>query len=109
MKRKEEELSKFEDLSYFDNLALFYLCNETPPATLALAFLEGDKNVVGSILGILDPKRREYVHALMASQKDASEEDKKSALSGMLIIAENLLLRNLIRKEGRFYYGVKKD
>ena len=29
--------TKFQDLTYLDNLALFYVCNETPPVTLALA------------------------------------------------------------------------
>lgn len=100
--------SKFQDLSYLDNLALFYLCNETPPSTLALAFLHGDPKVVGSMLGILDGKRREYVHSLMAQQKDAELEKKESAVSGLLIIAENLISRNLIEKRGNFYYGTER-
>lgn len=102
-------LENFSDLTYFDNLALYYICNETPPKTLALVFLEGDSKVVGSMLGLLDPKRREYIHSLMASQKEAGEEERKSALSGMLIIAEGLLSRNLIEKKGRYYYGTKKE
>lgn len=103
------ELEKFEDLSYFDNLALYYLCNETPPQTLALAFLIGNEKVVGSMLGVLTPKRREYVHQLMAAQKDESQEKKEQAASGMLIIAENLLKRGLIQRKGRFYYGTQKE
>ena len=94
--------TKFQDLTYLDNLALFYVCNETPPSTLALAFLHGDPKVVGSMLGILDGKRREYVHSLMASQKDVD------LVSGLLIIAEGLLSRNLIEKRGNFYYGTEK-
>ncbi len=35
---EELTLKSFEEISYFDNLALYYLCNETPPQTLALAF-----------------------------------------------------------------------
>lgn len=100
--------TKFQDLTYLDNLALFYVCNETPPATLALAFLHGDPKVVGSMLGVLDGKRREYVHSLMASQKEATLEKKESAVSGLLIIAEGLLSRNLIEKRGNFYYGTEK-
>lgn len=102
------ELEKFEDLTYFDNLALYYLCNETPPQTLALAFLIGNEKVVGSMLGTLSPKRREFVHQLMAKQKDISQEQKEQAVSGMLIIAENLIRRGLIQKQGHFYYGQKK-
>lgn len=41
--KEELTLKSFEELSFFDNLALYYLCNETPPQTLALAFLIGDK------------------------------------------------------------------
>lgn len=105
---EELTLKKFTDLSYFDNLALYYLCNETPPHTLALAFIHGDQKVVGSILGVLDQKRREYVHSIMVQEKDADLEKKESATSGMLIIAENLLTRNLIEKKGQYYFGVKR-
>lgn len=105
----KHHLHKFEELSYFDDLGLFYLCRETPPRTLALVFLEGDPKITGSMLGILDPKRREYIHSLMSELREEPEADRKSALSGMLIIAENLILRNLVKKEGRFYYGVRKD
>ncbi len=103
------DLEKFEDLTYFDNLALYYLCNETPPQTLALAFLIGNEKVVGSMLGILSPKRREFVHQLMAEQKDTPKEKKEQAISGLLIIAENLIRRGLIQKQGRFYYGLQKQ
>jgi hypothetical protein len=103
-----EEVSKFSDLSYFDNLALYYVCNETPPKTLALAFLEGDAKVVGSMLGLLEPKRREFIHSLMSQYKDTNEQERQSALSGILIIANGLITRNLIQKQGRYYYGTKK-
>jgi hypothetical protein len=101
----EGGLQKFEELSYFDNMALLYVCRETPPHTLALVFLAGDAKIAGSMLGLLDKKRREYVHSLMVQNKDISEETKKDALSGILLIAENLMSRNLIQKEGQFYFG----
>ncbi|HMZ63063.1 MAG TPA: hypothetical protein PLF66_03135 [Leptospiraceae bacterium] len=109
MAGENSHFSKFHDLSYLDNLALFYLCNETPPSTLALAFLHGDPKVVGSMLGVLDGKRREYVHSLMAQQKNVEVEKKESAVSGLLIIAENLISRNLIEKRGNFYYGTERS
>ncbi|MCZ8236956.1 MAG: hypothetical protein O9346_00905 [Leptospiraceae bacterium] len=99
---------KFEEFSFFDNLALYYLCNETPPQTLALAFLIAEKKVCGSMLGVLEPKRRKYVHELMSSQQDASMEKKKAAADGMLIIADGLLSRDLIQKKGNFYFGKPK-
>lgn len=101
--------SKFQDLSYLDNLALFYLCRETPPKTLALAFLHGDSKVVGSMLGVLDVKRRAYVHSLMAEQENTPLETKESAVSGLLLIADNLIMRNLIEKKGNYFFGVKKE
>ncbi len=101
----EKTIQKFEDFSYFDNLALYYLCNETPPQTLALAFLIADQKVCGSMLGVLEPKRRKYVHELMSSQNDAPMDKKNSAVEGMYIIAEGLINRNLIKKKGQFYFG----
>ena len=51
----------------------------------------------------------EYVHSLMAQQKNVEVEKKESAVSGLLIIAENLISRNLIEKRGNFYYGTEKS
>jgi hypothetical protein len=100
-------ISKFEQFSFFDNLALYYLCNETPPQTLALAFLIADPKVCGAMLGVLEPKRRKYVHELMSRQESEPEAKKISARDGMLIIADGLISRNLIEKRGNFYYGTK--
>ncbi|EMF90775.1 hypothetical protein [Leptospira santarosai] len=109
MDEKEElTVKSFGELSYFDNLALYYLCNETPPQTLALAFLIGDNKVCGSMLGVLEGKRREYVHQLMAEQKEVEIIEKESAVQGLLIIAEGLITRGLIEKKGKFYYGTKR-
>lgn len=99
---------KFEVFSYFDNLALYYLCNETPPQTLALAFLIAEKKVCGAMLGVLEAKRRKYVHELMSSQQEESLDKKQAAAQGMLIIADGLLSRDLIQKKGNFYFGKPK-
>lgn len=109
MSDSESALQKLEDISYFDNLALFYLCNETPPPTLALAFLVMNEKICGSMLGVLDLKRRKYVHELMAMQEGAPLEAKESAAKGLLIIADGLISRNLIVKKGQFYYGTRKE
>lgn len=105
----EQTLEKVEQLSYFDNRALYYLCNETPPKTLALAFLIMNEKISGSMLGVLDVSRRKFVHELMAVQKDASEEEKVAAATGLLLIADGLISRNLIQKKGQFFYGSSKD
>ncbi|WP_025181097.1 hypothetical protein [Leptospira interrogans] len=105
---EELTIKSFEEISYFDNLALYYLCNETPPQTLALVFLIGDSKVCGSMLGVLEGDRRQYVHQLMAEQKDVELSKKESALQGLLIIAEGLITRKLIVKNGKFYYGTKR-
>ncbi|WP_210412902.1 hypothetical protein [Leptospira gomenensis] len=109
MEDKEQlTVKSFGEFSYFDNLALYYLCNETPPQTLALAFLIGDEKVCGSMLGVLEGKRREYVHALMVQQKEVELPKKEAAVQGLLIIAEGLITRNLIEKKGQFYFGTKR-
>ncbi|TGN17054.1 hypothetical protein [Leptospira idonii] len=109
MSDSDQVLEKIGQLSYFDNLALYYLCIETPPQTLALAFLQMNEKICGSMLGVLDVKRRKYVHELMAMQKDASLEDKEAAANGLLLIADGLISRNLIVKKGQFFFGTKKD
>ncbi|MGV3664846.1 MAG: hypothetical protein ACO1NV_01850 [Leptospira bouyouniensis] len=108
MSGSEQVLEKLSQLSYFDNLALYYLCNETPPQTLALAFLQMDEKIAGSMLGVLDLQRRKYLHELMALQKDSSEESKKAAAEGLLLIADGLISRNLISKQGQYFFGTKK-
>ncbi|XDD46353.1 hypothetical protein AB3N60_16865 [Leptospira sp. WS39.C2] len=108
MSGSEQVLEKLSQLSYFDNLALYYLCNETPPQTLALAFLQMDEKIAGSMLGVLDLQRRKYVHELMALQKESSEESKKAAADGLLLIADGLISRNLISKQGHYFFGTKK-
>lgn len=105
---EESIIKKFTDFTYFDNLALWYLCNETPPTTLALAFLGADDKVCGSMLGVLDAKRRAYVHELMSRQQEEDESKKKAAAEGMFIIADGLISRNLIRQEGKYFFGVPK-
>ncbi len=105
----ETVVKKFEELSYFDTLALLYVCRETPPHTLSLVFLDADPKIAGSMLGLLDTKRREYVYSLMAQNKDSDNSIRESAKSGILLIAENLISRNLISKEGKFYFGKKNS
>jgi hypothetical protein len=105
----ETIVKKFEDLSYFDNLALLYVCRETPPHTLSLVFLDADPKIAGSMLGLLDKKRREYVYSLMSQNKDSDISLRESAKHGILLIAENLISRNLISKEGKFYFGKENN
>ncbi len=105
----DQILEKLEQLSYFDNRALYYLCNETPPKTLALAFFKLDEKVSGSMLGVLDVQRRKFVHELMAVQKDMDDSDKLAAANGLLLIADGLISRNLIVKKGQFFYGSSRD
>jgi hypothetical protein len=104
-----QTLERIEQLSYFDNRALYYLCNETPPKTLALAFLIMNEKISGSMLGVLDLKRRKFVHELMAIQKDSSQEEKEAAANGLLLIGDGLISRNLIEKKGQYFYGTSRD
>ncbi|MCG6140153.1 hypothetical protein EHQ23_01870 [Leptospira bourretii] len=108
MSGSEQVLEKLSQLSYFDNLALYYLCIETPPQTLALAFMQMDEKIAGSMLGVLDVQKRKYVHELMSLQKDSSEEARKAAAEGLLLIADGLISRNLISKQGNYFFGTKR-
>lgn len=100
---------KFEDLSFFDNLALHYLCRETPPPTLALVFLHADPKIAGAMLGVIEPKRRAYIHKLMGEVSNTEAGVAEKAKTGLLLIAENLIQKNLIHREGRFFYGKKMN
>ncbi|PJZ84377.1 hypothetical protein [Leptospira harrisiae] len=108
MSGSEQVLEKLSQLSYFDNLALYYLCIETPPQTLALAFMQMDEKIAGSMLGVLDVQKRKYVHELMSLQKDSLEEARKAAAEGLLLIADGLISRNLISKQGNYFFGTKR-
>ncbi|MCT8334319.1 hypothetical protein NUH30_11615 [Leptospira sp. 85282-16] len=108
MSGSEQVLEKLSQLSYFDNLALYYLCIETPPQTLALAFMQMDEKIAGSMLGVLDIQKRKYVHELMSLQKDSTEEARKAAAEGLLLIADGLISRNLISKQGNYFFGTKR-
>lgn len=108
MSGSEQVLEKLSQLSYFDNLALYYLCIETPPQTLALAFMQMDEKIAGSMLGVLDVQKRKYVHELMSLQKDSSVEARKAAAEGLLLIADGLISRNLISKQGNYFFGTKR-
>ncbi|EKJ87592.1 hypothetical protein CLV96_2396 [Leptospira meyeri] len=108
MSGSEQVLEKLSQLSYFDNLALYYLCIETPPQTLALAFMQMDEKIAGSMLGVLDVQKRKYVHELMSLQKDSPEDARKAAAEGLLLIADGLISRNLISKQGNYFFGTKR-
>lgn len=57
-------VQKPNDLLFFDNLALYYVLQNTPPRVLSRVFLTADSRLSGSLLGILSPKQRETVHFL---------------------------------------------
>lgn len=109
MSSSEQYVTKLSQLSYFDNLALYYLCLETPPQTLALAFFQMDEKISGSMLGVLDVKRRKYIHELMTVQQKMSNEEKQAAAEGLLLIADGLISRNLISKQGSYFFGTKRE
>jgi len=104
-----ERALKISDLLFFDNLALYYVANETPPRVLARVFASSDPRLGGSLLGVLDPERRKILHALMAQESDGDEGKNSSAADALLIIAGGLLDRGHIERKGRFFYGLKAE
>jgi hypothetical protein len=97
------------DLLFFDNLALYYVTRDTPPGVIARVFNSSDARLGGSILGVLEPKQRKLVHDMMSQENDGDERKNADAKSALAIVAEGLLQRGLIRKQGQHYYGVPSD
>lgn len=93
------------DLLSFDNLALFYLLRDTPPNILARVFVRSDARLSGALLGLMTPKQREAIHYLMAKENDGDEKTFADAVDALLILADDLIRKGLVVKEGRYYYG----
>ncbi|GIX41220.1 MAG: hypothetical protein KatS3mg129_0953 [Leptospiraceae bacterium] len=108
-KTKKYHKLEFKDLLFFDNLALYYLIQETPVNVLARAFLIMDPKLAGSILGILSKKQRELLHFAMAKENDNDAEKNKQAQESLVIIAQNLYEKGMIIKKGLYFYGKEKS
>lgn len=93
------------DLLFFDNLALFYLLRDTPPNVLARVFVRADARLSGALLGLMTPEQREAIHYLMAKENDDNEKVFAEANRALLILADDLMRKGLVIKEGRYYYG----
>lgn len=93
------------DLLFFDNLALFYLLRDTPPNVLARVFVRADARLSGALLGLMTPEQRKSIHYLMAKENDDNEKVFAEANRALLILADDLIRKGLVIKEGRYYYG----
>lgn len=100
---------KHQNLLFFDNLALYYVTRDTPPAVVARVFNSSDARLGGSILGVLEPQQRKLVHECMSQENDGDERKNADAKGALAIVAEGLIQRGLIRKQGQHYYGVPSD
>ncbi|HMZ36813.1 MAG: hypothetical protein K1X70_08000 [Leptospirales bacterium] len=99
-------VKKPNDLLFFDNLALYYVLQNTPPRVLARVFLKADSRLSGSLLGILSPKQRETVHFMMTQENDDDAAKNLDAQNGLCLISEGLIARGLIKKQGAHFFGV---
>lgn len=97
------------ELLFFDNLALFYIIDNTPPQVLARILNIADGRLAASILGILEPQQRKVIHVLMGQEKDTDEEKNNGALKAMLQIATDLYARGLIYNSGKHYFGAQSE
>jgi flagellar motor switch protein FliG len=107
--QKKYHKLEFKDLLFFDNLALYYLVQDTPLNVLARAFLVMDPKLAGSILGILNVKQRELLHFAMTKENDRDEEKNQKAQDALVIIAQNLYEKGMIIKKGIHFYGKEKS
>ncbi len=98
-------IKNINELLFFDNMALHYLAAESPPRLLARIFHAVDPRLSGSLLGVLDVKKREILHALMSEEPEPDEVKKAEALDGLRLIARGLIERGFIEKRGRHFYG----
>ena len=98
-----------QKLLFFDNLALFYLINETPPAVLARVCNSADSRLGGSMLGVMTPKQRETIHQLMGREKDDDREKDEQARLAVMIMAQDLIDRGHIEKRGLHFFGLPRE
>ena len=100
--------AQINDLLFFDNLALHYVVNETPPAIFARVFLRSDSRLSGSMLGVMTGEQRKTVHELMAREDDGDKEKDTGAENALLIGVDDVLKRGHIERRGRHFYGVER-
>ena len=97
---------KITDLLFFDNLALYYVVQNTPLEVLARVLRSGDGRLAGSLLGILSVEERCKLHSLMAVlEQNPDPEKDRQAVKGLLLIACEQCKRGLITKQGLHYFG----
>lgn len=102
-------VQKVSDLLFFDNLALYYLLENTPTPVLARVFQNGNSRLAGAMLGILGPEQRKEMHGLMAQANDGDALRNQQAEEALLIIAADLLARGFVRKQGPHYFGTPRE
>ena len=100
-------LEKVNQLLFFDNLALYYVLREIPPVVLARAFLTVDSRLSGSLLGLTDVEQRTMVHALMMKENDEDTEKNEQSARALVDMANELIKKGIIRKEGPHFRGVQ--
>ncbi|MFN3603842.1 MAG: hypothetical protein ACK4UJ_03905 [Leptonema sp. (in: bacteria)] len=108
MDTKNQNKIQIKDFLFFDNLAFYYLIQETPVALMAKALKSMDRKLANSILSILTDKQKEILSLAITLEKESSESGQK-ALEGLSIIAQNLYEKGLIYKKGHYFYGKKKN
>ena len=101
-------VQRVNELLFFDNLALYYLLERVPPRVFARAFLAADGRLAGALLGLMTPKQRETVHALMVQENDGDAEKNAQACDALVITANDMHARGFIRKKGPHYFGTPR-
>tara|TARA_Y100001937_G_scaffold79768_1_gene108140 strand:+ start:92895 stop:93215 length:321 start_codon:yes stop_codon:yes gene_type:complete len=100
-------IEKVNQLLFFDNLALYYVLREIPPVVLARAFLTVDSRLSGSLLGLMDVEQRTVVHALMIKENDDDTAKNDQSARALMDMANELIKKGIIKKEGPHFRGVQ--
>ena len=119
----KQEISKINDLLFFDDLALHYVVNHSPVELLVNAFSMIDDRLFSSLLRNMEPEQRKNVlmkiqsgkiHKNIDTEKNQQKispefiSKKKEIEEAFIVLANDLKKRALVQKKGCHFYGKRK-
>lgn len=93
------------ELLFFDNLALHYIIENTPPRILARVLNVADPRLAGALLGILNLDQRKSIHQLMKVENDSNQIKNTESKYALLQIATDLYSRGIVYQTKKHFFG----